>query len=206
MTTNDPEAIRADIARTRSDLSENVDALTDRVNPSTIAHRQGERVRDAVTGAKDRVFGTASDARDKVFGAASDAGDSVRDQADRAGELAREAPHRVKEKAEGNPLAAGLIAFGVGLLVAGLVPSSRKERELVEQARSSDALSQATEEVKSVAKESAEHLREPAQQAVQDVKDTATEGAQHVREEGTGAAQDVRSQAEDSARTVREDH
>lgn len=195
MTTNDPEAIRADIARTRSDLSENVDALTDRVNPSTIAHRQGERVRDAVTGAKDRVFDTASDA-----------GDSVRDQADRAGELAREAPHRVKEKAEGNPLAAGLIAFGVGLLVAGLVPSSRKERELVEEARSSDALAKATEEVRSAAKETAEHLREPAQQAVQDVKDTATEGAQHVREEGTGAAQDVRSQAEDSARTVREDH
>lgn len=195
MTTNDPEAIRADIARTRSDLSENVDALTDRVNPSTIAHRQGERVRDAVTGAKDRVFDTASDA-----------GDSVRDQADRAGELAREAPHRVKEKAEGNPLAAGLIAFGVGLLVAGLVPSSRKERELVEEARSSDALAKVTEEVRSAAKETAEHLREPAQQAVQDVKDTATEGAQHVREEGTGAAQDVRSQAEDSARTVREDH
>src|SRR5690606_41833306 len=84
----------------------------------------------------------------------------------------------------------------------GLVPSSRKERELVEEARSSDALAKATEEVRSAAKETAEHLREPAQQAVQDVKDTATEGAQPVREEGTGAAQDGRAQAEASGRTV----
>ncbi|HLS72655.1 MAG TPA: DUF3618 domain-containing protein, partial [Actinomycetaceae bacterium] len=128
MSTNDPDAIRHDIDRTRADLSANVDALTDRVNPSNIAQRQGDKVRNTVTGAKER-----------VFGAASDANDSVRDQASHASDMAREAPHRVKEKAEGNPLAAGLVAFGVGLLAAGLIPSSRKERELVDQAKHSDA-------------------------------------------------------------------
>lgn len=192
MSTNDPDAIRHDIDRTRADLSANVDALTDRVNPSNIAQRQGDKVRNTVTGAKER-----------VFGAASDAGDSVRDQASHASDMAREAPHRVKEKAEGNPLAAGLVAFGVGLLAAGLIPSSRKERELVDQAKHSDAVSQVTEEAKAAAKESAEHLKEPAQQAAQEVKDTATEGVQHVREEGTSAAQDVRSEARGSAQHVR---
>jgi len=137
------------------------------------------------------------------MGSASDASDSVRERADHVTDMAREAPQRAKQKAEGNPLAAGLIAFGAGLLAAGLIPSSRKEREMVDQAKSSDAVSRATDEVKSAAKETAEHLREPAQQAVQDVKETATEGAQHVREEGTGAAQDVKSHAQDSAQDVK---
>ncbi|WP_454085565.1 DUF3618 domain-containing protein [Georgenia sp. Marseille-Q6866] len=193
MATNDPDAIRSDIERTRADLSQNVDALSDKVNPSNIAHRQGDKIRGAVT-----------DAKDKVFGAASDAAGSVRDQASHAGGMAQDAPHRVKNKAEGNPLAAGLIAFGAGLLAAGLIPSSRKERELVGGARDSDALAKATDEVKSAAQDTAEQLREPAQQAVQDLKETATEGVQHVREEGTGAAQDVKSQAQDSAGTVRD--
>lgn len=204
MATNDPDAIRHDIERTRADLSQNVDALTDRVNPSNIAHRQGDKLRGAVTDAKDRVFGSATDAKDKVFGAASDAAGSVRDQAGRAGGMAHDAPHRVKDKAEGNPIAAGLIAFGAGLLAAGLIPSSRKERELVGEARESDALAKATEEVKSAAQDTAQQLKEPAQQAVQDLKETATEGVQHVREEGAGAAQDVKSQAQDSADTVRD--
>ncbi|WP_324649272.1 DUF3618 domain-containing protein [Georgenia sp. H159] len=193
MATNDPDAIRRDIENTRSDLSENVDALSDKMSPSQIADRQKDKVRDAVSGAKD-----------KVFGSAHDTAGSVRGQADRATDMAKDAPHRAKAKAEGNPLAAGLIAFGAGLLAAGLIPSSRKERELVDEARNSDALARATDEVKSAAKESAEHLKEPAQQAVQDVKETATEGVQHVREEGTGAAQDVQSQAKDSADNVRD--
>ncbi|PYF99072.1 Protein of unknown function [Georgenia satyanarayanai] len=193
MATNDPDAIRHDIERTRADLSQNVDALGDKVNPGNIAQRQGDKVRGAVT-----------DAKDKVFGSASDAAGSVRDRAGHAGGMAQDAPHRVKDKAEGNPLAAGLIAFGAGLLAAGLIPSSRKERELVGEARDSDALSKATEEVKSAAQDTAEQLREPAQQAVQEVKDTATEGVEHVREEGTGAAQDVKSEAQDSAGTVRD--
>lgn len=204
MATNDPDAIRSDIERTRHDLSQNVDALSDKVNPSNIAHRQGDKVRGAVNDAKEKVFGSASDAKDKVFGAASDAADSVRDRAGHAGSMAHDAPHRVKDKAEGNPIAAGLIAFGAGLLAAGLIPSSRKERELLGEARESDALAKATEEVKSAAQETAEHLREPAQQAAQELKETATEGVQHVREEGSGAAQDLKSQAQDSAGNVRD--
>ncbi|MEE6282416.1 DUF3618 domain-containing protein [Georgenia sp. MJ170] len=193
MSTNDPDAIRRDIERTRTDLSEDVDALTDRVSPGNIAQRQGDKVRDAVSGAKDRVFGSASDASD-----------TVRDQADRATDAAREAPQRVKRTAEGNPLAAGLIAFGAGLLAAGLIPSSSKERELVKQAKESDAVAQVTDDVKGAAKESAEHLKEPAQQAADDLKATATESVNRVKGEGQDAAQDVRGQAQDAAQNVKD--
>ena len=36
------------------------------------------------------------------------------------------APTAVKQKAQGNPLAAGVIAFGIGMLVSSLIPSTRE--------------------------------------------------------------------------------
>jgi len=50
-----------------------------------------------------------------------------------AGEL----PRKVAAKAEGNPLAVGLIAFGVGLLAASLIPASTKEKELASSIKDS---------------------------------------------------------------------
>ena len=43
MSQNDPEVLRADIARTRAELSDNVDTLTDTANPKNIADRQVEQ-------------------------------------------------------------------------------------------------------------------------------------------------------------------
>jgi len=40
MSQNDPEVLRAEIARTRAELSDNVDALADTANPKNIANRQ----------------------------------------------------------------------------------------------------------------------------------------------------------------------
>ncbi|MEE6271855.1 DUF3618 domain-containing protein [Georgenia wangjunii] len=200
MSTNDPDQIRADIERTRSALSNDVDALTDKVNPSNIAHRQTEKVKDTVAGVKDKVFGSASSASDSVRGTAGSFSDS-------AGSLAgsaKDAPHLAKRKAEGNPLAAGLIAFGVGLLVSSLIPSSEKERDIAEQAKSSQAVKDATEAAKSAAKESAEHLREPAQEAAQQLKESATESAERVKSEGTDAAGDVKDTAQQSKENVQD--
>jgi len=36
-------------------------------------------------------------------------------------------------KAQGNPLAAGVITFGLEMLVSSLIPSTEKEREAVSQ-------------------------------------------------------------------------
>ena len=40
MSQNDPEVLRAEIARTRAELSDNVDTLADTANPKNIANRQ----------------------------------------------------------------------------------------------------------------------------------------------------------------------
>ena len=118
---NDPEQIRRDIERTRSELSDNVNALGDKVNPGSIAKRQVGRVRGAATSVKDAVLGSASDAADTGQHVAGTVGDTVSD-----------APTAVARKAQGSPIAAGLIAFGAGLLVSSLLPASRVEQQAAE--------------------------------------------------------------------------
>ena len=44
MSQTHPEVLRAEIARTRAELSDNVDTLTDTANPKNIAHRQADKV------------------------------------------------------------------------------------------------------------------------------------------------------------------
>src|SRR4030095_2641697 len=59
--------------------------------------------------------------------------DTVGEKAFEAREAVRQAPRRMKRRAQGNPLAAGVIAFGLGMLVSSLIPSTEKEREAVSQ-------------------------------------------------------------------------
>ncbi len=127
-----PDEIRARIEATRADLSANVDAVGDALDPRQVAHRQADKVRSKVGSVRDRVMGTVHDARDTVSGAtgsasgsAHSAADSARSAAHGLAEGVQGAPSTVARKAEGNPLAAGLIAFGVGWLAASLLPSSQ---------------------------------------------------------------------------------
>lgn len=211
MTTNDPDQIRADIERTRADLSDNVDALTEKVSPSRIAERQTEKVKGAFSDAKEKVFGVAEDAKDRVMGAKDSATASVhsategvRGSAGSMADTASAAPRRVRSQTQGNPWAAGLVAFGVGLLAAGLIPSSRREREMVGQVKESDALSQVKDEVKGAGQEMAEHLREPAKQAADDLKATATSGAAEVKDTAAAAKDEVQGEARHAKENVTE--
>ena len=57
----DPDQIRAEIERTRAELSQDVDALGEKVSPSAIVERRKERLMDKVTSVKERVMGSASE-------------------------------------------------------------------------------------------------------------------------------------------------
>ena len=61
---NDPDEIRADIERTRAELSDNVDALADTANPKNIAKRQASRVKEAAVGVKEHIMGSSDDPYD----------------------------------------------------------------------------------------------------------------------------------------------
>ena len=210
-TSSDPDEIRADIERTRAELSYNVDSLADTANPKNIANRQVYKVKGAVSGVKDRIFGSDDDPYDDgrlgdtktaLADRAAGVQAGVQDRASAVGDAVSSAPRRAKEGTRGNPLAAGLIAFGVGLLISGAIPSSQKEQRAVSDLQ--EKLEPLKEKATETAKEMAENLREPAQQAVESVRATATEGVQNVKDEGAAAKDEVQAQAQDSKETVQE--
>ena len=184
---NDPDQIRREIERTRSELSDNVNALGDKVNPGSIARRQVGRVRGAAVSVKETLLGSDSDATDA--GAIGTMGDAVSD-----------APNAVARKAQGSPIAAGLIAFGAGLLVSSLLPASRVEQQAAENIK--DTAQPLVDDLTDTAKEVAGNLKEPAQQAMEEVKSTATDAAAVVKDDATSAVDDVKTQAQDSKSTV----
>jgi hypothetical protein len=242
-TSSDPEQIRRDIERTQAALSQDVDALAEKVTPGKIVERRVDRARDAATRLKEKVMGSdpygrhgsgesvggsvlsaASTATDRVSGTASSAASSVQDAASSAASsvqgaassaagtvqdaastavgAVQEAPQAIRRQTRGNPLAAGLIAFGAGWLVSSLLPASRREQELADQAKQV-AQEKVQPAAQQVAAEVKENLREPAQQAVESVKSTAQDAKDTVTDEGRSAAQDVQGRAQDAAGNVR---
>ncbi len=195
MTSNDPDQIRADIEATRARLSADVDTLADEANPKNIARRKvddvKDSVRDSATGLKDRIMGSADDTK----GSAQDALGSAKDAAGGA-------PATVKSKTRGNPLAAGVIAFGAGMLISALIPSSDREQQVVADLK--EKAEPVKQQLTDVAKDAADSLKQPAQDAVASVKDTATDAAQSVKAEGQSAAGDVKDQAAASKDAVQE--
>ncbi|MDX2377895.1 DUF3618 domain-containing protein [Microbacterium sp. LRZ72] len=182
------DAIRADIERQRTELGEDVDALADKVTPSKIAHRQTDRMKGALASVKEKIMGAADDVRSSTGSHGS------------AGEELSQAKDRVQAKAEGNPLAVGLIAFGAGLLVSSLIPASSRERRVAAEAK--QKAQPLVDEAKSVAQDVGAGLEEPARDAANAVKDTASDAAAHVREDATEAKDDVSQRAQEARGNV----
>ncbi|WP_104140181.1 DUF3618 domain-containing protein [Arthrobacter sp. ZGTC131] len=198
-----PDAIRADIEATRERLGTNVDAVADKVTPSNIVNRQTEKakdkVKDAVFGVKEKVMGAADHASGNVHSATGSAGSALGSAGSAisdAGSAISDAPHQAAVKTQGSPLAAGLIAFGAGLLVSSLIPPSQKEREAADALKT--AAEPVTTQLTEAAKDVAQGLKEPAQEAMENVKATATDAAEHVKGEGQTAVSDVKTSATDA--------
>jgi ElaB/YqjD/DUF883 family membrane-anchored ribosome-binding protein len=201
-TSNDPDEIRADIERTRAALSDDVDALTDTANPKNIARRQVDKAKGALTDVKDRVMGVGDDVKERVMGAGDNVAGTVQDKASAVGGAVSGAPAAAKQRTRGNPLAAGLIAFGAGMVVSSLIPSSQREQETVSNLQGN--LEPLKEKATEVAKDIGQQLREPAQEAAESVKTTAAEGVQTVKDEGMAAKDQVQVQAEETRSRVQE--
>jgi gas vesicle protein len=195
-TSNDPEAIRREIDRTRGRLSEDVDVLTESVRPSSVAKRSVDRATTRASRLKETVMGSTHDVKNTVMGSTQDVKNAGADHAHEAADAVRQAPQVAKSRTQGNPLAAGAVALAAGWLVGSLLPASQKERQLASQAK--EQAQPLVEEAKSLAQETAENLKEPAQEAVQSVKGTAQEGVANVKDEGTSRAQDVKDTANGS--------
>ena len=183
------EELNAEIAGTRQALASDLDALQDRVSPSAIVERRKVAAKGRMRQIRSRVMGSADSVRSGTSSASGAAASSAREG---VGNVVGAAEERV----EGSPLAAGLVAFGAGMLVAALLPPTEAE------ARASQRLTEAAkehgqpvmDEAKSVGQEMGAQLKESATEAAQQVKGTAQDAASRVQHEAAGSAEQVRSQ------------
>jgi len=183
-TTQSPDDIRRDIERTRAELASDVDTLHEKVSPSAIAQRRTEAVKGRLSSVKEKVMGTATTA-----------GDSTTSGLHSAADTAKSAPQSVKQQTQGNPLAAGVIAFGAGWLISSLLPASEKEKQATMQAK--DKVSEHSDTLTAPLKEAAqgakENLEPHAKHAADSVKSTATDAAANVKGEAQSAKDDLSS-------------
>ncbi|MBG0826370.1 DUF3618 domain-containing protein [Planomonospora sp. ID67723] len=211
----EPDEIRAEINATRAELAADVDRLAERTSPTRIMQRRRDRMRQKVRTVRERVMGTptyaahqvrdqaghaahavrdtATGAADTVRSTASEAAETVKHGAQQAAGAVREAPEQALRSTQGNPMAAGLIAFGAGLLAATLIPRTEAEQRAAEQLK--EQAGDMVAPVKAAIQDSAQHLGEEA-------RGIAQETAQHVKERATEAARTTGEQAKEHAHQV----
>ena len=203
------EQLTRDIEARRAELSRDLDALTDKVSPSQIVERRKEATRSKFRSMRDKVMGTAHDTSQGVVSAGSNAGGTVSGAAAGATDAittsAQSAKSNLEGQTEGNPLAAGVIAFGAGWLVSSLMPASEKETQAAQQLVGAAKESTLVEEARSVGQEMSQNLKESAAEAAQEVKDTAQESAETVKQEGRSSADSVKQESQERAQHVQDD-
>jgi uncharacterized protein DUF3618 len=184
--------LRREAELERARMGETLEAIGDRLSPERMVERrkaamgQGfRRMREAVMGSPEYVEPVVRTGRESASSAMSSAADTARSVADKV----QHAPEAMTNRTAGNPLAAGLIAFGAGLLIASAFPSTRTEQRLAETAQ--PQLEKAKAE-----------LRDAGQQVTGDLRETAKSAVQETASGGRDAMTNVTDEARSSAQTV----
>ncbi|MEW2066880.1 DUF3618 domain-containing protein [Streptomyces sp. NPDC007346] len=192
-----PDELKSDVEDTRAHLAHNVDRLADKVTPGKVARRKADATQRRITRVKERVMGAASDTTSAgtqgVADTAEQAGEAVRQTADQVGRSVRQAPDRITRQTQGSPVAAGIIAFGAGMLAAALLPTTDAEERVGAQLRehSDDLLEPMKQTAQDVAQDVKEDMRGPAADAVDAVKSTAQDAAQTTKRKAQDAGQEA---------------
>jgi len=200
----EPDRVRQDIEATRASLSRDVDLLAEKTSPRQVARRRWTAVREKVMGSAEQgrhaMSDTASSAAGTVQGKAHEAASVVQDKAHDTADAVRSAPQAVATQTQGNPLAAGIIAFGVGMLAATLMPVTEAERRAGQELKEhSGGL---TDKAKDVASDLKDDLSRPARQAADEVRSTAQDAVQATKEQAQSSAQDAKDRTAEAARNA----
>ncbi len=224
--TSDHDEIRSNIERTQQNLSADVDALAQKVSPPRIVERQVQRTRTTMTNLKDRIMGSAgehapamgtgamsaglsssaSSARDAVMENASSAREAVLEKASSAADAASAVPDAARQRARGNPLAAGLVAFGAGWLLSSLLPATGPEQQAASQVKdlAVEKGRPVAEQLSQAGQRAGQELRESARQRAEVVKETAAGAASAVTDEAQSRASDMAGHAQQAGAVVGE--
>lgn len=184
-----PQQIEQQIEETRARLSSDVSRIEEKVSPSRVVGRRVDRVKGGAASLRERVMGAMPDTG-AVSDKAGSAGSQLSSAGHKVGDAASGAPQAVRQQTQGNPLAAGLVAFGLGMVVSSLLPASEKEKQLAAQAEQK-------------AQEASGPLQEQAKQVVGELKESAQQSAHQVKDVATDAASDVAGHAQSKADDVK---
>jgi hypothetical protein len=190
------EELRDDIARTRENLSGTLDAIEDRVVPARMVGRRKERFRSRLSSIKETVMGSTDDLSHRT----SEAGGQLSEHLSGANEWAHQVCQTARRGAEGNPLGAGLIAFGAGFLAAAIFPGTQTEGQAAQKVQ--EAAQPLAGEARQVGKELVSDLQPAAQEAAQQVKETAVAGVNQVKDTAGQATEEMKSAATQAAGEV----
>ena len=177
----DPAAIRQDIAQTRAEMSDTVEAVGYKAD---VPSRAKEAVSDKMDSVKSAVTGTATRAREAVTGATDRAAEATPSR----GEV-RQQTRRVAGIARENPLGLAIGAAAVGFLAGLAMPSTRIEDE---------RLGPVADQVKDKARETGQEALDRGRQVAQEVASTATDTAKEkTQEQGQELAESATQNAQD---------
>ena len=184
------EELRREIESTRNGLGQTLEAIGDRVSPGRIVERRKNRVVNGLHSVRGRVMGTATET-----------GHAIGETAGGAVDTLKSTPDAVVGQTQGNPVAAGAVAFGFGVLLASIFPASAKEKQAAEGLM--DQAQPLTDGLKQAGQEMAERLKEPAREAVEQVKQVVAEGQQAVTDTVKEAADTSKQTAREATDAVR---
>ncbi|GAA4877487.1 DUF3618 domain-containing protein [Kitasatospora terrestris] len=223
-----PDQLRGEVEARRAHLAHHVDLLADRMAPRRVARRRIDASRRRLTDMKEQVMGTANDTAHGTRDLAERAGDTAGQLAHRVGDTAgqlgqrigdtagqasdavQHTPARVRRQTRGNPLAAGIIAFGAGMLAGTLLPVSQAEQRAGAHLRehADDLVEPLKQAAGTAAQEIKEEMTEPARDAVESVKSTAQDALDTTKDTGRQAArttaEEVKQTGQDAAREIRD--
>ena len=181
-----PEELKQEIETTRGDLGETLDAIGDRVSPGRMIERRTNRVRQGVGGLRDRIMGfvdeTTTSATDRV-------GSTV--------DTIREAPSAGRASTQGHPMVAGALAFGIGFLIAAVLPRTKAEEQAAMQL--ADRVEPLKQELTEAGHDVAQSLADPALETAHELKGAAKSGAQEVTDQIQDATESTKQAARDVA-------
>jgi Protein of unknown function (DUF3618) len=167
------DELEADIAHTREDMSATLGAIGDQVSPKRVVESVTHRIRRWIESARDGIMGSASE----VEGYGGQGGAEVGG----GGEHRAPGTAAMAAQNQGNPLAAGLIAFGAGLLVGSLLPATKVEQQGLSAI--ADKAEPAIDAAVEAASELGHGLQQSAEQAASQLGEALTDASQQIADQ-----------------------
>jgi gas vesicle protein len=174
-------------------MGDTLEAIGDRLSPERMVERRKAAVGQKFRSVKEHVMGSpdySEPATERMRAKAGGVVQSATDAVQTATDQVQHAPQAIADQARGNPVAAGIIAFGAGMLLATVLPSSRTEQRLADEAK--PRLQEAGNALKEAGRDLAGDATDHAREAVQEVKAAGSEATSNVRDQTKQSAQQIK--------------